>query len=69
MSITKEFLPKHENIIVYQDDEMLECKTKTTEYRKKKNNVKRDKVFVPRKRRIYTVKKICYTKISHRENL
>lgn len=52
---------------VYQDDEMLECKTKTTEYRKKKNNVKRDKVFVPRKRRIYTVKKTQVTENNLRE--
>lgn len=29
MSITKEFLPKHENIIVYQDDEMFRINTDT----------------------------------------
>lgn len=52
---------------VYEQVSVEKAEKEKIEYRKKKNNVKRDKVFVPRKRRIYTVKKTQVTENNLRE--
>ena len=52
---------------IYQEAKKSEEETEKTKYRKKKNPHKRDVVFVPRKRRTYTIKRTEVTENNLRE--
>lgn len=52
---------------VYSEEKSTDARSEKTKYRKGKNPTKRDKVFVPRKRRIYTVKETEITEKNLRE--